>query len=66
MHGMSIDVKSEIAAHSVSTSRFETQDMELTMKAVRGIADVEVGRCDSVAEVRSRVLSRYKPSRICV
>lgn len=41
-------------------------DVELTIKAVRGIADVDAGRCAPVSEVRARVLSRYEPTRACV
>ena len=45
---------------------FASQDGELAIKAMRGIADIEAGRCAPVAEVRERLLSRYEPSRACV
>ena len=35
------------------------QDVEMTLKAIRGIADVTAGRCAPIEEVRARVLSRY-------
>ena len=42
------------------------QDVELAVKAMRGISDIEAGRCATVADVRARVLSRYAPARACV
>ena len=36
-----------------------SQDGELAVKAMRGIADIEAGRCASVADVSERLLSRY-------
>ena len=45
---------------------FASQDGELAIKAMRGIADIEAARCAPVAEVRERLLSRYEPSRACV
>lgn len=38
------------------------QDVELAVKAMRGISDIEAGRCATVADVRARVLSRYAPA----
>ena len=38
-------------------------DMELTLKVVRGIADVAAGRTVPVETVRSRVVSRYEDAR---
>lgn len=49
-----------------SVSHHVLQDMDLVMRAVKGIADVEVGRSAPVAEVRARVLSRYESARACV
>ena len=43
-----------------------SQDGELVIKAMRGIADIEAGRCTPVAEVRERLLSRYEQTRACV
>jgi len=43
-----------------------SQDGELAVKAMRGIADIEAGRCAPVAEVRERLLSRYEQTRACV
>jgi len=54
------------ATRTPSAPRFSTQDVELTFKAMRGIADIEAGRSAPVADVRARVLSRYEPSRVCV
>ena len=34
-------------------------DEELAIKAMRGIADIDAGRCAPVHEVRERILSRY-------
>ena len=66
MRDMKTKAQSEIATLPSSTSHFESGDMELTMKAVRGIADAEAGRCSPVAEVRARVMSRYEQSRACM
>jgi len=54
------------AAHAPSVPCLDAQDMELTVKTVRGIADINAGRCAPIAEVRARILSRYEPSRACV
>ena len=44
------------------SARELVQDMDLVVSAMKGIADVEAGRCAPVAEVRTRVLSRYEPA----
>ena len=49
-----------------SMARVAPPDIELTIKAIRGIADVEAGRCATVEVVRTRLLSRYEPKRACV
>ena len=54
------------ATRTPSAPRFSPQDVELTFKAMRGIADIEAGRSAPVANVRDRVLSRYEPTRACV
>ena len=54
------------AGQDSSTARIAPPDMELTMKAIRGIADVDAGRCATVETVRTRLLSRYEPKRVCV
>ena len=54
------------ATRNPSAPRMSLQDAELTIKAMRGIADIEAGHSASVADVRARVLSRYEPSRACV
>ena len=63
---MRIETQTDTAVPAPSAPCLAPQDMELTMKAMRGITDVEAGRCAPVAEVRARVLSRYEPARACV
>ena len=65
--GMNIEmpIKANVVRRSLP-SHPVSQDVELVMNAMRGIADMEAGRCDSVAEVRARVLSRYQAARVCV
>ena len=48
------------AANAASLS---ASDLELTIKTVRGIADIAAGRFAPVATVRARVLSRYAGKR---
>ena len=50
--------QSDTAVRAPSTPCLSPQNVELTIKAVRGIADVEAGRCAPVAEVRARIISR--------
>ena len=61
----SISKKSGVAETQVQ-SRLTSQDVDLAVKAMRGIADIEAGRCAPVGDVRARVLSRYTSARACV
>jgi predicted transcriptional regulator len=45
-----------------SAPALQQNDVELAIKAIRGLADIAAGRCAPLEEVRSRVLSRYTPS----
>lgn len=63
---MRIESQQATATPKPSALHLAPSDVELTIKAVRGIADVEAGRCAPVSEVRARVLSRYEPSRASV
>ena len=66
MLDMRTNTQPTIKASTPPAPSLSLHDMDLTLKAVRGIADIEAGRCAPVAEVRARVLSRYEPSGACV
>ena len=67
IRGMSIRQSDNIVHDRAAFAPFiVSQDGELAVKAMRGIADIEAGRCAPVAEVRERLLSRYEQTRACV
>ena len=66
IRAMRIEAQQATATRQPASAHLAPSDVELTIKAVRGIADVEAGRCAPVADVRARILSRYEPSRVCV
>ena len=54
---------SKAAHRTKSAPSLSAHDLDLTIKTVRGIADIAAGRFAPVATVRARVLSRYADKR---
>ena len=63
IHGMRSNAHTrERKTRGQSAPALQQNDVELAIKAIRGLADVAAGRCAPLEEVRARVLSRYSPA----